>query len=272
MPWFYVDQRPARARCEAILARIVEREGDPDESRAISVRIALEQVLRSIRLVFGAGPVRVAHLLIERSLAGDVLAARRLVARVIPARGHLRPVRAGAGAVVILSAGVLGAFVAPLAATLATLGLLIAYAVPFVFGADEVDRIVRTLRTRGGVKAMRRLWDIERAIRSHARDTIVARYTESRMVLDAHLDAEALVLTHVFAMRAVARWAVQSAEQELARQVLDDTRRLVDADCVPVGAGWILSEALEDATLLAGDPETLALERRALIRVAPEAR
>ncbi len=94
--WLHVDQRPMRARCEAILARVATAPEHPVPSEATERELL--DVLGAVRLVDGARRGTTAMLFTE---VDDPADRHRTIERAIPARGALRRGRAVATVLVV---------------------------------------------------------------------------------------------------------------------------------------------------------------------------
>jgi hypothetical protein len=105
VPFLHLDQRPARERCLAALAKIEE-----------VARVELRQLLASSRLVPGASPAGVADTLLELRMRGDAAACRRFVERAIPVRGAVRKRRLSVVEVAGLAAVILTWMIEPVLA------------------------------------------------------------------------------------------------------------------------------------------------------------
>ena len=90
MPFFHVDQRPVRARCEEVLAAVPAAEAPRAEEGRTVARAELRAALRGRRLVPGATAAGLTKLLLTVQRDADADAWRRTIERAIPVRGAVR--------------------------------------------------------------------------------------------------------------------------------------------------------------------------------------
>ncbi len=86
----HVDQRPTRARCEEILARVPAPEAVEHDVARGTAYLELLQSLLEIQLIPGTTPEGVSKLLLRAHDTGDPATWRRCIERAIPSRGRLR--------------------------------------------------------------------------------------------------------------------------------------------------------------------------------------